>query len=95
MSLAHSISLHQLMRHSLKAPVLAKDVKFARGETSGIAPPYTVSPVRLLVGRVGEWLSYARMVELADTQDLGSCAAMRAGSTPVTGTILADIVFNG
>ena len=26
------------------------------------------------------------MVELADTQDLGSCAAMRAGSTPVIRT---------
>ena len=29
---------------------------------------------------------YADMVELADTQDLGSCAAMRAGSTPVIRT---------
>ena len=28
----------------------------------------------------------ADMVELADTQDLGSCAAMRAGSTPVIRT---------
>ena len=83
------------MRHSLKAPVLAKDARFARGETSGIAPPYTVSPVRLLVGRVGEWLSYARMVELADTQDLGSCAAMRAGSTPVAGTIICEYSVNG
>ena len=26
------------------------------------------------------------MVELADTQDLGSCASQRAGSTPVTRT---------
>ena len=26
------------------------------------------------------------MVELADTQDLGSCVARRAGSTPVTRT---------
>ena len=29
---------------------------------------------------------YAGMVELADTQDLGSCASQRAGSTPVTRT---------
>ena len=32
-------------------------------------------------------LRHAGMVELADTQDLGSCASRRAGSTPVTRTI--------
>ena len=29
---------------------------------------------------------FAGMAELADAQDLGSCAARRAGSTPVTRT---------
>ena len=29
---------------------------------------------------------YAHMVELADTQDLGSCAVGCAGSSPVVGT---------
>jgi hypothetical protein len=29
---------------------------------------------------------YAGMAELADVQDLGSCASRRAGSTPVTRT---------
>lgn len=37
---------------------------------------------------------YADMVELADTQDLGSCAAMRAGSTPVIRTKNCTFVFN-
>ena len=32
------------------------------------------------------------MVELADTQDLGSCASQRAGSTPVTRTIIKNAV---
>ena len=32
------------------------------------------------------YTNYAGMVELADTQDLGSCAHKRAGSTPVTRT---------
>ena len=30
---------------------------------------------------------YAGVVELADTQDLGSCGAIRTGSSPVTSTI--------
>ena len=33
-------------------------------------------------------LIYAGMVELVDTQDLGSCAAMRVGSSPTTRTIV-------
>ena len=33
------------------------------------------------------------MVELADTQDLGSCAAMRAGSTPVIRTNKKSLFF--
>ena len=31
-------------------------------------------------------VSYAGMTELADVQDLGSCAARRVGSTPTTRT---------
>ncbi len=33
------------------------------------------------------------MVELADTQDLGSCASQRAGSTPVTRTKAPKAVY--
>ena len=33
------------------------------------------------------------MVELADTQDLGSCAHKRAGSTPVTRTTTTGLLF--
>ena len=36
------------------------------------------------------------MAELADAQDLGSCAARCAGSTPVTRTmIVADVIVRG
>ena len=39
---------------------------------------------------------YAGMAELADAQDLGSCAARCAGSTPVTRTmIVADVIVRG
>lgn len=38
-------------------------------------------------------LKYAGMVELADTQDLGSCAYRCAGSSPVTRTSMS--VHNG
>ena len=31
---------------------------------------------------------YAGMAELADAQDLGSCEAIRVGSTPTTRTML-------
>lgn len=31
------------------------------------------------------------MVELADTQDLGSCAERHTGSTPVVGTIEVEV----
>lgn len=34
--------------------------------------------------------SYAGMAELADVQDLGSCAARRVGSTPTTRTRWSD-----
>ena len=34
------------------------------------------------------------MVELADTQDLGSCAERSAGSSPVTRSILFIHTFN-
>ena len=37
---------------------------------------------------INEKIKHAGMVELADTQDLGSCAARCAGSTPVTRTTL-------
>ena len=37
-------------------------------------------------------IKYAGMVELADTQDLGSCASQRAGSTPVTRTIKKSLL---
>ena len=32
-------------------------------------------------------MKYAGMAELADVQDLGSCAARRVGSTPTTRTM--------
>lgn len=36
------------------------------------------------------------MAELADAQDLGSCAARCAGSTPVTRTMIAaDVIVRG
>ena len=35
----------------------------------------------------------AGMVELADTQDLGSCAHKRAGSTPVTRTTAKEHLY--
>ena len=36
---------------------------------------------------------YAGMAELADAQDLGSCAARRVGSTPTTRTKTKDMTF--
>lgn len=35
----------------------------------------------------GRQIKYAGMVELVDTQDLGSCAVRRVGSSPTTRTI--------
>ena len=46
------------------------------------------------------WQTYAGMAELVDAQDLGSCVARRAGSTPVTRTritvraVICIIPFN-
>ena len=37
--------------------------------------------------------TYAGVVELADTQDLGSCAYRCAGSSPVTRTILSCLLY--
>ena len=37
---------------------------------------------------------HAGVAELADAQDLGSCAARCAGSTPVTRILLSSIFFN-
>ena len=39
-----------------------------------------------LKSRIGEVKTLAGVVELADTIDLGSIAARRAGSSPVSGT---------
>ena len=38
---------------------------------------------------------YAVVMELADMQDLGSCAAMRVGSTPINRTNLQSLVRCG
>ena len=40
-------------------------------------------------------IEYAGMVELVDTQDLGSCAARRVGSSPTTRTITLEQDFLG
>jgi hypothetical protein len=46
-----------------------------------------------LLCRVKIKSTYAGVVELADTQDLGSCAYRCAGSSPVTRTIKKQINF--
>ncbi len=38
---------------------------------------------------------YAGVVKLADTQDLGSCAARRGGSSPSTRTIKGRVIWSG
>ena len=43
----------------------------------------------------GYSLKYAGMAEWVDTRDLGSRAERRAGSRPVTGTIINQIVCKG
>ena len=44
------------------------------------------------------WVRHAGMAELADAQDLGSCEAIRVGSTPTTRTTpeqhkLCSVIF--
>ena len=51
----------------------------------------SLMPLKSLIFKVQDsiivmLISCAGVVELADTQDLGSCVARRAGSSPVTRT---------
>ena len=51
-----------------------------------------VTSVKVFITRANLKIKYAGMVELVDTQDLGSCAAMRVGSSPTTRTITDTVI---
>ena len=52
-----------------------------------------MSPQRRVLSPVQNLkIEYAGMVELVDTQDLGSCAARRVGSSPTTRTMASVLI---
>ena len=72
------------------------------GEYSNIYTENTLPGIELTFSRKAGKMSNsplggrgcAGMAELADVQDLGSCAARRVGSTPTTRTIMNELRFS-